>query len=90
MIEVADSTLDRDRILKGSLYARSRIAVYWIVNLTDSVVEVYTRPRAGRSPAYRLRQDYTADDSVPLLISGTEVARIPVSELLPPFVGESE
>jgi hypothetical protein len=90
LIEVADTTLDRDRTLKGPLYARSRIAVYWIVNLNDSIVEVYTRPRAGRTPAYRIRQDYAVGDFVPLLIAGKEVASIPVADLLPPFAGESE
>lgn len=44
VIEVADSSLHFDRREKGSLYARARIAEYWIVNLIDRVLEVYRAP----------------------------------------------
>ena len=44
VVEVADSSLQFDRRDKGSLYARARIAEYWIVNLIDRVVEVYRDP----------------------------------------------
>jgi Uma2 family endonuclease len=44
VIEVADSSLHFDRREKGSLYARARIAEYWIVNLIDRVLEVYRDP----------------------------------------------
>lgn len=44
VIEVADSSLQFDRLTKGSLYARAGIAGYWIVNLVDRVVEVYRDP----------------------------------------------
>jgi Uma2 family endonuclease len=83
LIEVADATLRSDRTTKQQLYAGARIPVYWIVNLIDSCVEVYTLPRGGRSPAYRQRQDYAANDAVPLVIEDREIARIPVRELLP-------
>ncbi len=83
LVEVSDSTLLSDREYKGPLYARARIPMYWIVNLPEGLVEVYTQPKAGKSPAYRHRQDYGIDDAIPLVISGREVARIPVRELLP-------
>jgi Uma2 family endonuclease len=44
VVEVADSSLHFDRREKGSLYARARIAEYWIVNLIDRVLEVYRDP----------------------------------------------
>lgn len=44
VVEVADSSLDYDRVTKGSLYARAGISDYWIVNLVESVVEVRRRP----------------------------------------------
>src|SRR3954454_12634293 len=47
LIEASDSTLERDRQIKGALYAQAHVAVYWIVNLPGSILEVYTRPRAG-------------------------------------------
>jgi Uma2 family endonuclease len=46
VVEVADSSLQFDRRDKGSLYARARIAEYWIVNLIDRVVEVHRDPAA--------------------------------------------
>src|SRR5262249_8406459 len=84
LIEVADSTLIRDRQDKGRLYARASIICYWIINLVDRQVEVYTDPTGpGRSPSYRQQQIYGVADSVPLVIGGREVARIPVTDLLP-------
>ena len=43
-IEVADSSLDFDRDVKGPLYAESGIVEYWIVNLIESCLEVHRRP----------------------------------------------
>ncbi len=48
VIEVADSSLDADRDVKGPLYASSGVPEYWLVNLVDEVVEVYTDPVGGR------------------------------------------
>ena len=50
VIEVSDSSLRIDRGLKAELYARGGIPVYWIVNLTDGVIEVYTDPDPASSP----------------------------------------
>ena len=44
LIEVADTTADLDRECKLPLYARAGIVEYWIVDLTERVVEVYTDP----------------------------------------------
>ena len=52
VVEVADSTLQLDRRLKASLYARARLPEYWIANLVDSVIEVHRRPEPA--PAARL------------------------------------
>lgn len=41
-VEVADSSLDSDRADKGRIYARDGIVEYWIVNIPDRQVEVYT------------------------------------------------
>lgn len=83
LIEVADTTLEGDRQDKGRMYASARIPVYWIVNLNERQVEVYTEPKGGKSPAYRLRTDHRLDAKVPLLIEGNEVGQVPVGELLP-------
>lgn len=47
VIEVADSSLARDRGMKQRLYALAGVPEYWIVNLVDGVIEVYTRPENG-------------------------------------------
>jgi hypothetical protein len=83
-VEVADSSLDEDRGLKKRVYARNGIAVYWIVNLIDGQIEVYTGPHgSGDAADYATRQDYHPGDTVPVVIAGTEVGRIPVADLLP-------
>jgi Uma2 family endonuclease len=46
LVEVAESSLADDRATKGALYARAGIADYWILNLTDRVLEVYRTPPA--------------------------------------------
>lgn len=83
LVEVSDATLSFDRNFKGSLYARARIPVYWIVNPVNRRVEVYTEPKAGKSPSYHGRTDYAVGESVPLVLDGREIASIPVRELLP-------
>ncbi len=83
IIDVADSTLLDDRRYKGQIYAPARIPAYWIINLVDAKVEVYTEPRGGKSPAYRRRHDYGPEEAVLLILRGSEIARLRVSELLP-------
>jgi Putative restriction endonuclease len=41
------TALDLDRGQKLSAYATAGIPVYWIINLVDSQVEVYTGPGPG-------------------------------------------
>ena len=48
VIEVADSSLEYDRHTKGPLYAASSVNEYWIVNLVERIVEVYSDPAQGR------------------------------------------
>jgi Uma2 family endonuclease len=83
IIEVADTSLDEDRGLKLRTCARARISLYWIVNLPEAQVEVYTEPRGGRSPRYLQRQDYSAADRIPLVLAGHDFGTIPVRDLLP-------
>jgi Uma2 family endonuclease len=83
VVEVADSTLDEDRDDKSRIYARANLPVYWIINIVDRQVEVYTDSRpADPVPSYATRTDYKAGDSVPLLLDGQTVAQIPVNDLL--------
>lgn len=85
LVEVADTSLSLDRRWKGGLYARAGIREYWIVNLTDEVLEVYRQP--VRSAASRHGSKYR---SVRLLRRGATVTplaatrRVAVADLLPP------
>jgi Uma2 family endonuclease len=83
LIEVADSTLEYDRQNQARIYARARIPIYWIVNLNDWQIEVYTEPKGGKEPAYRRRTDYGIDAKVPLVIEGSDIGQVSVRELLP-------
>ena len=47
VVEVADSSLADDRELGARVYGPARLPVYWIVNLVDRQVEVYTSPGPG-------------------------------------------
>ncbi len=83
VIEVADASLRSDRN-KRRLYARARIICYWIVNLVDLQVEVYSDPSGPHeSPRYREEAIYRADQSLPLVLDGKEIGQIPVRDLLP-------
>jgi hypothetical protein len=81
--EVADSSLARDRGQKLRMYARNRVRVYWIVNLRERVIEVYTLPRGGKSPTYRQCDVYAHGQTVPVVVGGRTLGSLSVSELLP-------
>jgi len=84
LVEVADTTLQRDQGPKKRVYARARIPIYWIVNLPDNRLEVYSEPYGSAEEAdYRQRQDLGPSDTVALVIDGQEVGRIAVCDLLP-------
>jgi Uma2 family endonuclease len=84
VVEVADASLDTDRGKKKRLSARIGIAVYWIVNLIDRQIEVYTDPSGPvAEPDYRQRRDYGPNDTLPVLLDGTPVGSLLVADLLP-------
>ena len=84
VVEVASSTLERDRRLKRRIYARARIPVYWLINLVESCVEVYTAPLSESVEAdYQQLQLCHLSDFVPVIIEGQEIAQLTVRDLLP-------
>jgi Uma2 family endonuclease len=86
VIEISDSTLTRDRGEKQINYARGGISVYWIINLIERQVEVYTSPN---SESYSSCIVYKPGQSVPVVIGGVEVGQIAVVEILPRLVPAS-
>lgn len=84
VIEVADATLRQDRGVKATVYARARLPIYWIVNLPDDVIEVYTEPTGdGDEARYTRREVRTRDDELVIVIDDDVVATLKVDKLLP-------
>jgi Uma2 family endonuclease len=81
LIEVSETTLDRDQGEKWAAYARVGIPVYWIVNLVDRRIQVYTDPRLA---GYTSHVDFLPGQDSPVVIGGVEIGRIAVAEILPP------
>lgn len=78
IIEIADSSLEIDRTIKAALYAQAGIQNYWLINLVDNQVEVFTNPEGGR---YHRLATYRKEDS--LIIPEVEVD-IEVGDMLIP------
>ena len=82
LIEVANSSLATDRGNKMLFYASAGVPQYWIVNLIDHRVEVYTQPRGGKKPGYKSCVHYAKCDEIPLVLAKKKVGSLPVSEFL--------
>lgn len=84
-VEVSDSSLRHDSGEKLGGYAAASIPVYWVVNIPEGRVEVYTRP-TGRveagSPRYEGHDRYEAGEAVPVVLDGREVGLVAVSDVL--------
>lgn len=78
VIEVAESSLTYDRTRKARAYAASSIGEYWIVNLIDRRIEVFTDPDP-KSRNYRQRRHVGVGDILSLPGSGT----LAVADILP-------
>jgi Uma2 family endonuclease len=83
VVEVSASSLLIDREDKGSIYARERIPAYWVVNVVDKVIEVYTLPGgSGDDAAYARRDDYPVGGAVPVVLDGSTIGMIPVADVM--------
>lgn len=84
IVEVSLSTLSYDRTIKQRIYAAEGLPIYWIINLKENLLEVYSQPTGpADEPRYRQVNLFSADDNVPLVINEATVAMLPVWELLP-------
>ena len=80
VVEVAEKSLLFDQTDKLSSYAGGGIPVYWIVNLIDRQVEVYSSPAPE---GYRSRQVYTPGQDIPIVIDGATMGQVAVADILP-------
>lgn len=82
IVEVADTSLETDRV-KGKTYGAAGIAEYWIVNLVDRCVEVYTEPAPASESGYARRRIVRADEALELRVAGQPLGALAVADLLP-------
>lgn len=79
VVEVAETSLARDRGLKSRLYAAAGIREYWIVNLVDDVIEVHREP--GPEGYARTTRRAPGDS---LCVAGFPDVVVRVEDVLPP------
>jgi Uma2 family endonuclease len=79
IVEVSDSSPADDRAMVR-IYGPSGIAVYWIVNLVERQIEVYSTPQ---DDGYGKHDDYRSGQHVPVVLDGMIVGRIAVDDILP-------
>ncbi len=84
IIEVADTTLSRDRGTKAKLYASFGIQEYWILNLIDYQLELHLNPT--EQEGYGNVQFYSRGD----VFSSPLLGEMAVSKLLPRMRWEEE
>ncbi len=80
VVEVAEKSLTFDRTEKLTAYAGGGIPVYWIVNLVDRQIEVYSDPGPE---GYRTREVFAAGTNVPIVIDGAVIGHVAVDDILP-------
>jgi Uma2 family endonuclease len=82
VIEVADSSLQHDRLTKKRIYARAGIAQFVLINLVDRVVEVFDTPSANRETYER---DFVrrSGETVGFSSGDGRTIEVEVSRLLP-------
>ena len=59
VIEVSDSTIKYDRETKKNMYSEFGITEFWLVDLTERIIEIHTQPRQG---IYRNMQIFGLDE----------------------------
>ena len=81
VVEVADTRLEFDRE-KSRIYAEAGVPFYWIVNLPDSVLEVYSRADI-QSRKYAESRVHIRSDAVVLTLPDDRSITLSVASLFP-------
>jgi Uma2 family endonuclease len=61
VVEVAQSSVDYDRGMKKALYARAGVREFWLIDLTEDVLESFAEPMGG---LYRESRSYRRGESL--------------------------
>lgn len=88
VIEVSDSTLKYDRKTKLSLYAESGIADYWIFNLVEIQLEMYSEPYQKQTGGFDYRVKRVVLPNEVVVIPGFPDLSLDLSAVFPAQVGE--
>ena len=85
LIEIADSSIETDRITKGRIYAAAGIREYWIVNLVDRCTEIHRDPVVAGSakPAYPPCEIVPATGELTLKLDGVALGDIALASVMP-------
>jgi Uma2 family endonuclease len=81
LVEVSDSSYAEDTDRKRRLYERFGVPEYWVLDLKNRQVEVFTLEQRIFGPSLV----YTEADEVPVTLDGRAYGRIAVSALLTPL-----
>ncbi|WP_373536888.1 Uma2 family endonuclease [Microcoleus sp.] len=81
IIEVADSSLAYDREIKAKIYARSRIADYWVLNVNDRQLHVFREPADDEYQSEVILGEFSSIS--PLQFPDFNIS---IGEMLPPII----
>jgi Uma2 family endonuclease len=82
IVQVAEGSVASDRA-KADIYACADIPHYWIVNLDDGQVEVYSEPSgAGRKRVYSDRKVLRGKSAVEVILDSKIIGSLSVREIL--------
>jgi Uma2 family endonuclease len=82
VIEVVDSSLENDRVVKSAAYAGAGIGCYILVNLVDRKIEIFTQPDI-KSCRYAHSQHVLPGSMVTIPTGDNGKIEIPASRLIP-------
>ncbi|WP_293336611.1 Uma2 family endonuclease [Microcoleus sp. CAWBG58] len=81
IIEVADSSLAYDREVKAKIYARSRIADYWVLNVNERQLHVFREPTE-----YGYQSEVILEETASISPLQFPAVNIAIGEMLPPII----
>jgi Uma2 family endonuclease len=82
VIELSFSSLKLDTGAKLASYASAGITAYWVINLVDRLIHVYSHPLPAEG-RFASTATIKPGESVPFALDGVQIAMIAASDLLP-------
>jgi hypothetical protein len=84
VIEVANTSLERDIEEKSQVYAESNIVAYWVIDVANGAIHQFMSPSGpGDTPSYADHAVIRSPAAVPLTLDGIAVGPVPAADLLP-------